>query len=268
MGGRLTFTIKYKKNSGLVLSVAEIWQTYLYGITIDGGQGASFTDESMRFYIESAQREVENWFNLKFVKQLIDQSLTYYQKDYWQQFPILFPSYPVREPLSMIGMLNKIEQIIYPQGWLSCEYDSGMGQGKRRLSVVPTGSSTTQGNAEIILTGITSQIGMQRFQYIPDYWRVQYITGWDVDQMPMDLINLLGKLAALSPLGIAGDLILGIAGVSGQSLSIDGLSQSINTTASATSSGYSARILEYLKEIKETVGRLKLVYDEVKFAVF
>ena len=109
---------------------------------------------------------------------------------------------------------------------------------------------------------------MQRFQYIPDYWRVQYITGWDVDQMPMDLINLLGKLAALSPLGIAGDLILGIAGVSGQSLSIDGLSQSINTTASATSSGYSARILEYLKEIKETVGRLKLVYDEVKFAVF
>ena len=88
MGGRLTFTIKYKKNSGLVLSVAEIWQTYLYGITIDGGQGASFTDESMRSYIESAQREVENWFNLKFVKQLIDQSLTYYQKDYWQQFPI------------------------------------------------------------------------------------------------------------------------------------------------------------------------------------
>lgn len=168
----------------------------------------------------------------------------------------------------MIGMLNKIEQIIYPQGWLSCEYDSGMGQGKRRLSVVPTGSSTTQGNAEIILTGITSQIGMQRFQYIPDYWRVQYITGWDVDQMPMDLINLLGKLASFGPLNIAGDLVLGIAGVSGQSLSIDGLSQSISTTASATSAGYSARLIQYQKEIKETVGRLKLVYDEVKFAVF
>ena len=109
---------------------------------------------------------------------------------------------------------------------------------------------------------------MQRFQYIPDYWRVQYITGWDVDQMPMDLINLLGKLASFGPASIAGDLILGIAGVSGQSLSIDGLSQSISTTASATSAGYSARLLQYQKEIKETVGRLKLVYDEVKFAVF
>lgn len=266
--GQLTLTIKYKKNSGLVLSVAEIWQLYLYGITIDGGQGSSFSDDAIRFYIESAQKELENWFNLKFVKQLIDQSLTYYRKDYWQQFPILFPSYPVREPLSMIGMLNKMEQIIYPQGWLFCEYDTGSGQGKRRISVVPTGASTTQGNAEVILTGITSQVGMQRFSYIPDYWRVQYITGFDLDNMPMDLIGMLGKMASFGPLNIAGDLVLGIAGVAGQSLSIDGLSQSISTTASATSAGYSARILEYIKEIKETSARLKLVYDEVKFAVF
>lgn len=266
--GQLTLKIKYRKNTGLAFSVAEIWSLYLFGIKIEGGEGTSFSDENMRFYIESAQRDVENWFNLRFMKQLVDQTLSYYRSDYWQQFPILQTNYPVRVPLSMIGMLNKMEQIIYPQGWLFCEYDTAMNQGKRRISVVPTGSSTTQGNAEIILTGITSQIGTQRYENIPDYWRIQYITGWDIDDMPMDLLNIVGMLATFGPLNIAGDLVLGVAGISSQSLSIDGLSQSIGTTASATSAAYSARLIQYKKDIDSAVGRLKLVYDEVKFRVF
>lgn len=264
---QLTFSIKYRKNTGLVISVAELWELFLYGIKMEGGEGSSFSDESMRFYLVAAQRDVENYYNLRFIKQLADQTITYYRPDYWQSFPILQTNYPVREPLSMIGMLNKMEQIIYPQGWLFCEYDTLMGQGKRRISVVPTGSSTTQGNAEVILTGITSQIGMQRFDLIPDYWRVQYITGWDIDQMPMDLLNIVGMIASFGPLGIAGDMIFGTAGVASQSLSIDGLSQSISSTASATSSGYNARILQYEREIKETHNRLKLVYDQPKFMV-
>jgi hypothetical protein len=263
---QLTFNIKYRKNTGLVISVAELWELFLYGIKIQGGEGSNFSDESMRFYLVAAQREIENYYNLKFIKQLADQTITYYRTDYWQTFPILQTNYPVREPLSMIGMLNKMEQIVYPQGWLFCEYDTLMGQGKRRISVVPTGSST-RGNAEIILTGIASQVGMQRFNMIPDYWRIQYITGWDIDQMPMDLINVVGMVASFGPLGIAGDLILGSAGIASQSLSIDGLSQSISTTASATSAGYGARLIQYEKQIKETTGRLKLVYDQPKFMV-
>lgn len=263
---QLTFNIKYRKNTGLVISVAELWELFLYGIKIQGGEGSNFSDESMRFYLVAAQREIENYYNLKFIKQLADQTITYYRTDYWQTFPILQTNYPVREPLSMIGMLNKMEQIVYPQGWLFCEYDTLMGQGKRRISVVPTGSST-RGNAEIILTGITSQVGMQRFNMIPDYWRIQYITGWDIDQMPMDLINVVGMVASFGPLGIAGDLILGFAGIASQSLSIDGLSQSISTTASATNAGYGARIIQYEKQIKETTNRLKLVYDQPKFMV-
>lgn len=266
--GQLTFTIKYKKNSGLVFSVAEIWAMYLFGIKIDGGQGTSFSNESIRRYIENAQKQVENWFNLRFCKQLVDQTLPYYRQDYWQEFPILLTNYPVREPLSMIGMLNKMEQIIYPQGWLFCEYDTAMGQGKRRISVVPTGSSTTQGNAQVILTGITSQVGMQRFDNIPDYWRVQYITGWDIDDLPMDLLNIVGMLASIPALDVAGDLILGTAGIAGQSLSIDGLSQSISTSISATNAGYGARILSYTKQIEETAKRIRLVYDQPKFRVF
>lgn len=265
--GQLTLRIKYSKNTGSILSVSEMWSNYLYGVLIQGGQGSVFSDETIRFYIAAAQKEVENYFSLLFRKQLIvKENTSYYRTDYWQHFPILFTLYPVRTPLALTGMLAKMEQIIYPQAWLFCHEDSQK-IGKRRISVVPTGSSTTQGNAEVILTGITSQIGFQRFGNIPDYWDMQYITGFDLDALPYDLINIVGKLAAIGMLNIAGDLILGIPGVAGQSLSIDGLSQSISTTASATNAGYGARIKQYTTEIKDTVAKIKLVYDEIRFQV-
>lgn len=265
--GQLTLTIKYRKNEGLILSVAEMWMNYLYGISIQGGDGSNFSDESMRSYIASAQKEIENYFNLKFVKQLIDlETTSYYRDDYWQQFPIIQTKYPVRVPMALTGMLNKAEQIIYPQAWLMCERSID-GIGKRRMSVVPTGASTTKANADVILTGITTQIGFQKFENIPDYWSIQYITGFDIDKMPADLINLVGKVAAFGPLGIAGDMILGSAGIASMSLGIDGLSQSISTTASAENAGYGARIKQYEREIKDTVARIKLIYDQVKFMV-
>lgn len=263
---QLTLTIKYRKNTGVVFSVQEIQSLYLYGISVQGSNGSSFPDETIQFFIESAQKEVENYFNLLFVKQLIElETTSYYRADYWTQFPILQTKFPVREPMSLIGMLAKMEQIIYPQGWLFCARNQ-QGVGKRRISVVPTGSSTSQVNAEVILTGITSQIGMQRFENIPDYWNMQYITGFDLDQIPTDLIDLVGKLASIGVLNIAGDLILG-AGIASMSLSIDGLNQAIGTTSSAENSGYSARIKMYVSEVKETVKRIKLVYDEIKFQV-
>lgn len=264
--GQLTLTLKYRKNDGMVFSPSEIFALYLYGITIQGGDGTSFSNDSMRFYIQSAQQEVESFFNLKLFKQFISQEkLTFYRADYWQEFPVLFTNYPVNKPVSLTGRFNNIEQISYPTEWLTTHQNS-YGLHKRRVSIVPTGSSTAKANAEVILSGITTQLGSQHFRMIPDYWDFQYVTGFDIDTMPMDLINLTGKLACFGPLNIAGDLILG-AGIASQSLGVDGLSQGISSTSSATSSGYSARLLMYQKEMKETIARIKLIYDEIKFTV-
>ena len=265
--GSIVLSIKYKKNSGIVLSSAELFSNYLYGINITANDGTSFADENLDFYIEAAQREIENYFNLRFQKQLIEtETLAFNRKDYFQIFPILSTNFPVNKPMSLIGMLNKMEQTVYPQQWLTNQLTNYV-QFMRRISVVPNGASTAKANADIILTGITAQLGIQRFDNIPDYWNIQYITGFDIENLPMDLINIVGMTASFGPLGIAGDLILG-AGIASQSLSVDGLSQSIGSTASATNSGYGARIILYQNQIKESVKRLKLVYDEPKFVVF
>ena len=131
---------------------------------------------------------------------------------------------------------------------------------------MPTGTAVATANAEVILSGLTTQLGSQHFRMIPDYWDLQYITGFGIDDMPMDLLNLTGKLATFGPLNIAGDLILG-AGIASQSLGVDGLSQGISSTSSATNAGYGARLITYEKEIKETVKRIKLIYDEIHMAV-
>ena len=264
--GQLTLTMKYHKNEGMFFSPTEIFTLYLYGIKIQAGDGTSFSSESMRFYIQAAQQEVENFFNLKLKYQFIAlEKLTFYRADYWQSFPILFTNYPVNKPISLTGRFNQLEQISYPTQWLTNTTNS-YGQYKRRVSIVPTGTAVATANAEVILSGLTTQLGSQHFLMIPDYWDLQYITGFDLKHMPMDLINLVGKLATFGPLGIAGDLILG-AGIAAQSLGVDGLSQSISSTSSATNAGYGARIIQYQKEITETVKKIKLVYDEIKLGV-
>ena len=264
---QLTLIGKYKKNTGIVISPDELWSLYLYGVNIQSQDGTDYSNENIRFNIIRAQTEIENVLKIKLTKQLIEtERLSYNRDEYWWQFPILKTKWPVRSVQTVIGMLNKIEQIVFPTSWFS--YHENQEQtNKRRISLVPTGSATgTQGSGDMILAGITSQIGFQRFSTIPDYWDVQYTTGFDYDKIPYDVLDVIGKLASIGLFNIAGDLILG-AGIASQSLGLDSVNQSISTTSSATNSGYGARIGQYQKEIKESLQRLKHIYGEIDFIV-
>lgn len=69
-------------------------------------------------------------------------------------------------------------------------------------------------------------------------------------------------LSSILPLNIAGDLIAG-AGVASQSISIDSLSQSLATTASATSAGYGARLIAFNDELKKITKQLRSKYTQM-----
>lgn len=78
-------------------------------------------------------------------------------------------------------------------------------------------------------------------------------------RIPADILHLIGMYAACFPLNIAGDLIAG-AGIASRSTSVDGLSSSVGTTASATNSGYGSRILIYVSEIKRLLPVVRRRY--------
>jgi hypothetical protein len=84
-------------------------------------------------------------------------------------------------------------------------------------------------------------------QNLPHMFHVDYIAGYEAYKIPEDIRNAVAKMAAIDVLGIAGDAVL--AGVASLSTSIDGLSESFSTTASATNATYGAHILQYQKEV-------------------
>lgn len=84
---------------------------------------------------------------------------------------------------------------------------------------------------------------------IPHMFYVDYVAGYGVGKLPHDIGEVIAKTAAINILGLAGDAVL--VGISSMSTSIDGLSESLSTTASATSATYGAHIKQLADEVKE-----------------
>ena len=260
----LTLNSKYRKNEKLVLSPSELQSIYFYGITIQDKSGKELDSETYRFFIQSAQEEVEKYLGIKIKKQIITESLDFYN-DEFRSFGFIQTTYPVVKPLKLTGFLGQVQQLEYPSQWLSSRKTSDNETYYRRIFIVPTQQATiSQTGVSMMYSGVLPSIGMLNWNNIPNYWSATYCTGFD--KIPRDIVDVIGKLASVGIFNIAGDLILGTAGIANYSLSIDGLSQSIGTTASAENSGYSARILMYNKEIKDTLGKLKSYYRNIAIA--
>lgn len=87
-----------------------------------------------------------------------------------------------------------------------------------------------------------------------------------IHTVPELVIKCVALLAAILPLDIAGDLIIG-AGLARFKVSVDALQQEIDTTSSATNAGYGARILSYKNTLKAYIRALKSDYMAPKIGV-
>jgi hypothetical protein len=260
----LTFKTRYRKNEDMVISPEELLTIYFFSVGFDSKDGSRIDDNVTRMYIRQAQLEIEKYLDIKLFPKLVTETLDYHRDDFSNGFPTMQCSYPVRVPRSLLGYLNGVEQIVYPEEWLTSK-TTNVGAHKRLLSVVPNGS-VVNGDAGVILTGVSSYYGLRSYDRVPNYWTVQYETGLDVFNFPEDILQLVGLLASIPLFAIAGDIILG-AGIASQSLGVDGLSQSISTTSSATNAGYGSRVIEYRKSVDATKKILKSYYGGIRFTV-
>jgi hypothetical protein len=83
-----------------------------------------------------------------------------------------------------------------------------------------------------------------RSEKVPHLWKFTYDYGFEDGKIPVLINQAISMLAAIQALIVGGNLVLG-AGIASKSLSLDGLSQSINTTQSAENSAYSATLSDY-----------------------
>lgn len=162
------------------------------------------------------------------------------------------PNRPVRQIHEVTVYYGTQEVLRLPQEWINLR-DPLSGH----VRIVPIQGQITQ----VALVGF-SWLGFFVSQYggfMPDMIRVDYDAGWDIEELPGDLTHLAGMVQAMMMLNVAGDLIVG-AGIASKSISLDGLSQLINTTSSATNAGYGARIIQYWKDIDRLVPALRAKY--------
>jgi hypothetical protein len=260
----ISYVSKYKKNTGLVLSPTELKELYLYGIHPLSRDGTVIPDYVWEQKIKSAQNEIEKFLAIKLCRQLFSEKLTYFQDDYLNNLPILNTSFPVFKTIRLLGLLNGVEQIRYPESWCNQYESSDQGQ-TRRINIVPSGAAVGAAT-NVVLLGVMAQLGIRSLNLVPNYWTVNYTTGWTPDALPPEIVDVIGKLAAIQMLAIYGDIVLP-PGLSGQSLSIDGLSQSLNTPISGRNSAFGGRISQYILDIKDTLQRLRNMYIGINFAV-
>tara|TARA_Y100000034_G_scaffold25551_1_gene30113 strand:- start:1652 stop:3298 length:1647 start_codon:yes stop_codon:yes gene_type:complete len=91
---------------------------------------------------------------------------------------------------------------------------------------------------------------------VPNFWHFNLIAG--LRDVTGEIIELIGKQAAIPILTVAGQAFKG--GFASQSISRDGVSESVSYTSSAIYGVYSATIEEYKTWIRENLGIIKSKY--------
>ena len=143
----LTFTTKYKKNTGLIISPEEVLAFYFYGINIESTDGSKFDNQTILMYIKAAQREIEQYFDIRLNWQLITETRDYYKDDYRNSFPFIRTSLPIKKTRSLIGLINGNQQVRYPEEWLNAKTSSD-GTQWRQFGIVPKLSPLSADNLE------------------------------------------------------------------------------------------------------------------------
>lgn len=253
--GALSFDILSNINEGIIISPFELIENYLFGIQLHDQNGVEIPQDTIKTFIKSAQSELENYLGIKITKQVILESKDFYRDDYLS-WSFVRVSFPVNTPLGLTGNLNNIKQIDYPSEWLSTK-KTNQDSYYRQMHIVPNqGSVNFTGQA----AGILPLLGITNYQSIPNYWRCTYLSGFN--KVPYDILDVIAKMSALNVLVIAGDLILG-PGLTNVSVGVDGLSQSIATAKSSSTSAYTPRINSYIESMKTTLPRLYNKYKGI-----
>lgn len=261
----LRLNIEFSKNEGLVMSPSDLHNLYLAGIPLCYPSGARVSMDLLRQKIVASQKMIENFLSIKINKQQIIEEQDFNLQEFksWGYVKTVFP---IVEPLKIEGRINNVTQINYPKSWM-CVKDGNDTVHFRNLYLIPnTDSAQSSDTYQVIFSGIAPLVGHWGMNFISNYWRVTYCTGWDADKVPVDIVDAIGKLAAIQVLAVTGDLIYG-AGIGNQSISIDGISQTYSTTKGGGKGAFSGRIEQYKNELTTELANLKGEYRGIMFRV-
>lgn len=254
-------SIKDTYNS--IVSVEVLKSNYLYGLPLEK-DGQPIPDEVYEHFLQVAVEQIEMLLNLKLRLTIINENKDFKYDD-WVNWSYMKPTYPVVYPMKLDGYLGTTKQAQYPRHWLVSRQTSDGKLYSRIMYMVPAYPASMGNQNSIVISGIIPSLNWfasyRGNGHIPCYWTVEYITGWA--RIPLEIINAIYKLAVVQMLPIISDMLMGNGGgygsgvgwgISSKSISIDGLSQSLSSTA-PQSGIFGARLKQLNQDLGDIDGR-------------
>lgn len=241
------------------ITPAWIKETFLFGIPIRDENGNELPDSVYQFYIDSAIDMIEKWLDIsiKYKENIVEKhDVRFNERLHGWGFIQLY-----QKPILQIDYaklyFSGSSIVEFPVDWI--RYDNLRGQ----IQFIPYFGSS----ANVMLTGNGSFLipTLLLHTYLPQILEIKYSAGYRPDsEIPDLLARLIGMQTAIGLLNIAGDIVLGMPALSGYTISMDGLTQTVQTTNSATSAAYRGRIEAYRKEIDNyIVPALRRFYHSI-----
>ena len=242
-----------------IMTVPELKDLYLFGVDLTNDANTPYPDLMFEWGIRQAIAWLERELDIRIKPTVFtDERYDYYMQDYLQWTTIRLRECPVLSVEAVKVKWPSNDTVIdFPADWIQLRKDAG------QINIVPSSGSLSQ----VLLTAGGSFLPLVASgrSFVPNILSVDFTAGFAAGECPIELRDLIGKMGSFGPLNIAGDLIAG-AGIASKSISIDGLSQSIGTTASATNAGYGARLIQYWKEITRVLPTLRRYYKGIRLA--
>ena len=229
----------------------EVW---LWRIPIEFDDD-KLTDEAIQFYIDSAISRAELILNIAIRPKTIEHETYDYRVEEWMG-GYGYVQLNTRPAVEVTALeLNVITSMItIPKEWIQLKKKSA------QINLIPYYgllASANIGNQMLLFMPL-----MANATYIPQILRVSYVGGIGENEDAPDLLaQLIGMNATIGVLNVLGEIALGgQAALAGYSIGIDGLSQSVSTTASAENAAYGGRIRQMEREMTEVVKTLRQYY--------
>jgi len=235
---------------------------YLLGLKFVDENGNEYPDDWYEQKIAVAISNFEHYTNLTVIPHEVEnETHDYYIRDYEQYAFVQLYQYPIIETRDtpLVKAVYPTGQFIteFPREWVRVEHQHG------QIQLVPT-----QGSLSHVLLGQGGSylpIIYQGLGYLPFLFAVSYTAGFAKGKVPQLFLDAIAKLACIELLSVIGDSVRP-AGITSQSLSVDGLSESRGFQNSPEFAPiFSGRISQYKRELfgDPALGK-KGLFDEIK----
>lgn len=241
---------------------------YMFGLKIvDPDTKQELDDSVYEHLIDTKIPYAEQQLGIAILPRIIaNERHDYYANDFMHYNYIQTYERPILQVNSVEMMYNNQRLEKFPTSWLKVYTRTGEIEVNPAVivgdsSVMNGGEAYMDGTQAISSAPLWGLPGIASTDVVPQALQYTYVAGmlpptrrgitrdWEV---PLDLVQLIAKYVLRELLEIWGDLIIG-AGIAGESLSVDGISESTTTTQSAMYTGGAARI----KLIDDTIASLE-----------